>query len=96
MNEEFNLSEKKYNAVEFMRKLSYNPIVRYKNQTDVYQWIQEIVDLAIKQKNEDIKEFIRLLKEEYHRAIGIPQGIITQYEKEINKLAGDKLVEKGK
>ena len=33
-----------------MHKTGYNPIVKYKSQNDVYEWIQKIVDLAVKEQ----------------------------------------------
>ena len=87
MNEEFNLSEK-------IKQL--DEMIELKELNADFSSISERQLVGVyKELKKDIKEFIRLLKEEFDINYKQVWGI-NQIKEIINKLAGDKLVEKGK
>ena len=87
MKEEFNLSEKIKQLDEMIELEELN--------TDFSLISERQLVGVYKELKKDIKEFIRLLKEEFDINYKQVWGI-NQIKEIINKLAGDKLVEKGK
>ena len=87
MNEEFNLSEKIKQLDEMIELEELN--------TDFSSISERQLVGVYKELKKDIKEFIRLLKEEFDINYKQVWGI-NQIKEIIDKLAGDKLVEKEK